>query len=98
MPHAAYSWLHRCSSCRGVRYDAVVLCSELTDLSAEQFVRQLYQLKERPTLLVQNHGRSSGTALQKLREGCYCVEGTELKRLLWQLYRMPGRQNRAQHP
>lgn len=36
----------------------------------------------------------SGTALQKLREGCYCVEGTELKRLLWQLYRMPGRQNR----
>ena len=79
---------------QGVRYDAVVLCSELTDLSAEQFVRQLYQLKERPTLLVQSHGRSSGTALQKLREGCYCVEGTELKRLLWQLYRMPGRQNR----
>ena len=64
---------------QGVRYDAVVLCSELTDLSAEQFVRQLYQLKERPTLLVQSHGRSSGTALQ---------------RLLWQLYRMPGRQNR----
>ena len=78
---------------QGVRYDAVVLCSELTDLSAEQFVRQLYQLKERPTLLVQSHGRSSGTALQKLREGCYCVEGTELKRLLWQLYRMPGQQN-----
>ena len=24
---------------------------------------------------------------------CYCVEGTELKRLLWQLYRMPGQQN-----
>ena len=45
-------------------------------------------------LLIQSHGRSSGTALQKLREGCYCVEGTELKRLLWQLYRMPGRQNR----
>ena len=79
---------------QGVRYDAVVLCSELTDLSAEQFVRQLYQLKERPTLLVQSHGRSSGTALQKLREGYYCVEGTELKKLLWQLYRMPGRQNR----
>lgn len=79
---------------QGVRYDAVVLCSELTDLPAEQFVRQFYQLKERPMLLIQSHGRSSGTALQKLREGCYCVEGTELKRLLWQLYRMPGRQNR----
>lgn len=26
--------------------------------------------------------------------GATCVEGTELKRLLWQLYRMPGRQNR----
>ena len=24
---------------------------------------------------------------------CYCVEGTELKRLLWQLYRMPGQQH-----
>ena len=79
---------------QGVRYDAVVLCSELTDLSAEQFVRQFYQLKERPMLLVQSHGRSSGTALQKLREGCYCVEGTELKKLLWQLYRMPGQRNR----
>ena len=66
---------------QGVRYDAVVLCSELTDLPAEQFVRQFYQLKERPMLLIQSHGRSSGTALQKLREGCYCVEGTELKRL-----------------
>lgn len=69
---------------QGVRYDAVVLCSELTDLPAEQFVRQFYQLKERPMLLIQSHGRSSGTALQKLREGCYCVEGTELKRLLEQ--------------
>lgn len=28
---------------QGVRYDAVVLCSELTDLSAEQFIRQLEQ-------------------------------------------------------
>lgn len=53
---------------QGVRYDAVVLCSELTDLPAEQFVRQFYQLKERPMLLIQSHGRSSGTALQKLRE------------------------------
>lgn len=35
---------------QGVRYDAVVLCSELTDLPAEQFVRQFYQLKERPML------------------------------------------------
>ena len=59
---------------QGVRYDAVVLCSELTDLPAEQFVRQFYQLKERPMLLIQSHGRSSGTALQKLREGCYCVD------------------------
>ena len=45
-------------------------------------------------LLVQSHGRSSGTALQKLHEGYYCAGGTELKRLLWQLYQMPGRQNR----
>lgn len=47
---------------QGVRYDAVVLCSELTDLPAEQFVRQFYQLKERPMLLIQSHGRSSGAA------------------------------------
>ena len=76
-----------------IRFDAVVLCSELAEMSAEQFARQLYQLTVRPMLLVQNHG-SRGTALQKLREGYYCAEGTELKRLLWQLYQMPGRQNR----
>lgn len=79
---------------QGVHYDAVVLCSELVDMSAAQFARQLYQLKERPLLLVQSHGRSSGTALQKIRDGCYCVEGTELKKLLWQLYQMPGQRNR----
>lgn len=39
---------------QGVRYDAMVLCSELTDLPAEQFVRQFYQLKERPMLLIQS--------------------------------------------
>ena len=78
---------------QGVHYDAVVLCSELLDMTEEQFVRQMYQLKERPVLLVQNHGRSSGAALQKRCDGCYCVEGTELKKLLWQLYRMPGQQN-----
>ena len=33
---------------QGARCDAVVLCSELADMSMEQFVRQLYQLKERP--------------------------------------------------
>lgn len=65
---------------QGARCDAVVLCSELADMSMEQFVRQLYQLKERPVL-------PEGC------DRCYCVEGTELKRLLWQLYRMPGQQN-----
>ena len=79
---------------QGVHYDAVVLCSELVDMSAEQFALQLYQLKERPLLLVESHGRSSDTAPQKLRDGCYCVEGAELKKLLWQLYRMPGQRNR----
>ena len=56
---------------QGVHYDAVVLCSELVDMSAEQFARQLYQLKERPPLLVQSHGRSSGTVPQKLRDGYF---------------------------
>ena len=79
---------------QGVHYDAVVLCSELPDMSKEQFVSRLYQLKERPVLLVQSHGRSCGAALQKIRDGYYCVEGTELKKLLWQLYRMPGQQSR----
>ena len=45
-------------------------------------------------LLVQSHGRSRGAALQKIRDGYYCVEGTELKKLLWQLYRMSGQQSR----
>ena len=79
---------------QGVHYDAVVLCSELPDMSKEQFVSRLYQMKERPVLLVQSHGRSRGAALQKIRDGYYCVEGTELKKLLWQLYRMSGQQSR----
>lgn len=78
---------------QGARCDAVVLCSELADMSMEQFVRQLYQLKERPVLLVQCAGRRRAAVLPEGCDGCYCVEGTELKRLLWQLYRMPGQQN-----
>ena len=80
---------------QGARCDAVVLCSELADMSMEQFVRQLYQLKERPVLLVQCAGRRRAAVLPEGCDRCYCVEGTELKRLLWQLYRMPGRQNRG---
>ena len=82
-----------CSGCSGARCDAVVLCSELADMSMEQFVRQLYQLKERPVLLVQCAGRRRAAVLPEGCDRCYCVEGTELKRLLWQLYRMPGQQN-----
>ena len=78
---------------QGARCDAVVLCSELADMSMEQFVRQLYQLKERPVLLVQCAGRRRAAVLPEGCDRCYCVEGTELKRLLWQLYRMPGQQN-----
>ncbi len=78
---------------QGTRYDAVVLCSELTDMSMEQFVQQLYQLKDRPMLLVQCAGRHSSAALPEGQDGCCCMEGTELKKLLWQLYRMPGQQN-----
>ena len=78
---------------QGARCDAVVLCSELADMSMEQFVRQLYQLKDRPVLLVQRAGRRRDAVLPESRDGCYCVESTELKKLLWQLYRMPGQQN-----
>ncbi len=78
---------------QGTRYDAVVLCSELADMSMEQFARQLYQLKDRPVLLVQRAGRRRDAVLPGSHDGCYCVEGTELKKLLWQLYRMPGQQN-----
>ena len=78
---------------QGARCDAVVLCSELADMSMEQFVRQLYQLKERPVLLVQCAGRRRAAVLPEGCDRCYCVEDTELKRLLWQLYRMPGQQN-----
>ncbi len=79
---------------QGVRYDAVVLCSELEDMSGEQFAQQLYQLKNRPMLLVQDTNRRSQIRLQGADgDGCFCVEGTELKKLLWQIYRMPGQQN-----
>ncbi len=70
-------------------------CSELMDLSAEQFVRQLYQLKERPTLLVQSHGRSSGTGVAKAPRGVLLRRGHRAEKgCCGSFYRMPGRQNR----
>lgn len=56
---------------QGARCDAVVLCSELADMSMEQFVRQLYQLKERPVLLVQCAGRRRAAVLPEGCDRCY---------------------------
>ena len=80
---------------QGVRYNAIVLCGEMDDMSAEQFSDRLQQLEERPELLISDESRRGGeTVLQtEPRDGCYYVCRMELKKLLWQIYRMPGQQN-----
>lgn len=80
---------------QGVPCDVVVLCSELEDMPALQFVQQLRQLEHKPLLMLLDEGRSrTETALRMdPAEGCCRVEHVELKKLLWEIYRMPGQQS-----
>lgn len=79
---------------QGMHCDAVVLCSELDDMSGAQFAEQLCQMKRKPMLLLQDGGSWSNSALQVEPAGdCCVVEHADLKKLLWQIYRMPGQLN-----
>ena len=79
------------------KYDVVVLCSELEDMSGMEFVLRLRQLDHKPLLLLFDEGRRrSSTAFYPVGSGedfC-CVERTELKKLLQELYRLPGQHGR----
>ena len=78
------------------KYDVVVLCSELEDMSGMEFVLRLRQLDHKPLLLLFDEGRRrNGTAFYPVgSEDFCCVERTELKKLLQELYRMPGQHGR----
>lgn len=79
---------------QGTHYDAIVLSGELDDMSGAEFTQRLRQLERRPMLLLQDSSSRNGTPLQmEPAEDCCVVERGELKRLLWQLYRMPGQLN-----
>lgn len=81
---------------QGVYYNVVVLYSELEDMTSLQFVEQMHQQGQKTRLILLDEGRDSyGTALKiDPEDGLYCcVERLELKKLLWEIYRMPGQQN-----
>ena len=81
---------------QGTPCDVVVLCSEMEDMSGMQFVEQLRKLEHKPLLMLLDESRSrTETALRMDPvDGCCRVEHVELKKLLWQIYRLPGQQSK----
>lgn len=78
---------------QGDHYDAIVLCNELDDMSGAKFTERLRQLEKRPMLLVQDNGQNSAVLSVEPAEDCCVVEYGGLKKLLWQIYQMPGQMN-----
>ena len=61
---------------QGRRFDAVILCSQLEDMSGLELLTELRTTEARPPVLMIDEARRQNRSL------------------LWELYRMPGRQNR----
>ena len=81
---------------QGRRFDAVILCSQLEDMSGLEFLMNIRSMDPKPNVVLFDEGRRQNTSAICLESGdgfCY-VGHAELKNLLWELYRMPGRQNR----
>lgn len=78
---------------QGVRYDVVVLYSQLEDMGGIEFVMELRKLDNRPLLMLFDEGkRRNRYALQADDNTCRFVERSELRQLLRELYRLPGQQ------
>ena len=81
---------------QGRRFDAVILCSQLEDMSGLELLTELRTTEARPPVLMIDEARRQNSSILCPESGegpCY-VGRTELRSLLWELYRMPGRQNR----
>ena len=81
---------------QGQRFDAVILCSQLEDMSGLELLTELRTTEARPPVLMIDEARRQNSSIlcPESGEGLCYVGRTELRSLLWELYRMPGRQNR----
>lgn len=81
---------------QGRRFDAVILCSQLEDMSGLELLTELRTTEARPPVLMIDEARRQNSSIlcPESGEGLCYVGRTELRSLLWELYRMPGRQNR----
>lgn len=80
---------------QGRRFDAVILCSQLEDMSGLEFLMKIRTMEAKPVVLMFDEGRRQNDSAICLESGdgfCY-VGHSELKNLLRELYRMPGRQS-----
>ncbi len=79
---------------QGRQFDVVILCSQLEDMSGLEFLMNIRSMDPKPNVVLFDEGRRQNTSAICLESGdgfCY-VGHAELKNLLWELYRLPGRQ------
>ena len=81
---------------QGRRFDAVILCSQLEDMSGLELLTELRATEARPPVLMIDEARRQNSSIlcPEPGEGLCYVGRAELRSLLWELHRMPGRQNR----
>lgn len=80
---------------QGRQFDVVILCSQLEDMSGLEFLMNIRSMDPKPNVVLFDEGRRQNTSAICLESGdgfCY-VGHAELKNLLWELYRLPGRQS-----
>ena len=79
---------------QGSRYDVVILCSQLEDMSGLEFMMHVRELDNKPMVMLFDEGkrRNSSAICMEAGDGCCYVGHMELKNLLRELYRMPGQQ------
>ena len=81
---------------QGRKFDVVILCSQLEDMSGLEFLMNIRSMDPKPNVVLFDEGRRQNSSAICMESGdgfCY-VGHTELKNLLRELYRMPGRQSR----
>ena len=66
----------------------------MEDMTGLEFMEHIRALEQRPVLLLFNEARRNNESAlcMETEEGIFCVEQADLKSLLRELYRMPGRQ------
>ena len=79
---------------QGRRFDAVILCSQLEDMSGLELLTELRTTEARPPVLMIDEARRQNSSIlcPEPGEGLCYVGRAELRSLLWELYRMPGQQ------